>query len=231
MMSLQKTRSISRNLTISLVAVIAVLSITFISTYYLHIAQREKSRLQKRADEYIQSIASTLTVPLWDLDRENIKTVCDYYHRNDWVVMVTLFGASGEILYQNRLNTQTHTKALVTRSQTIFYEGEPIGKVVLTLSPMRSQEAKQGLLTVFAFALLISVAGLIFSTGFLLKKFLQEPMEFMARIAKAYSEGNYHPPLGGVRYDEFEPLVSVLVEMGGDHRIPDERTSKRGSLA
>ena len=213
-MTVPKKRSISKNLTISLVVVIAFLSTTFISIYYLQISKREKTRLESTADEYIHSIASTLEVPLWDIDRENIKTICDYYNRNDLVVMVKLIGISGEVLYQSRLKTKTDTDVLITRSQNIFYAGEQIGRVAMALSPLRSQEAKQGLLKVFVFVLLISVVGLVFSTGFLLKKFLKEPMAFMAGIAKSYSEGDYHPPLGDVRYKEFAPLVAALVEMG-----------------
>jgi cell division protein FtsI/penicillin-binding protein 2 len=63
-MDSHRLRSISQNLTISLIIVIVILTIAFLSIYYYQISSREKLRLEQTADEYISSIASTLEVPL-----------------------------------------------------------------------------------------------------------------------------------------------------------------------
>jgi two-component system, cell cycle sensor histidine kinase and response regulator CckA len=207
-------RSISKNLTISLIVVIVFISLAFISIYYFQFSKREKERLEHTADEYINSVASTLEIPLWDMDRENMITVCNFYYRNNAVVALKLVGVSGEVMYDN-INPSTIGEAdLVERSRGIFHNGEPIGNVTLALSPLQSKEAKQELLKVSLAALLISVVGLIFSTGFLLKKYLREPMRFLHTIAQSYAQGDYHPHPEGTSYREFEPFVSVLVEMG-----------------
>ncbi len=209
-----KNRSISRNLTVGLVVVIVVISMAFISIYYYQMSDRLKAGLEKTADDYIRSIASALEIPLWNLDRESIDVVCDYYKRNDLVVMVEMVGVSGEVMYRNEAKEEIGEGNLIGRSRELFHNGEKIGRVMIALSPSRLEGSTLELLKVSIAALLISVAGLVFSTGFLLKKLLREPMDFLGRIARSYSRGDYHPPLDGIVYREFEPLVSVLVDMG-----------------
>jgi PAS domain S-box-containing protein len=209
-----KTRSISKNLTISLIVVIVFMSAAFISIYYFQLSKREKARLEHTADEYINSIASTLEVPLWDIDRENMTTVCNFYHQNDLVVALKLVGASGEVMYDNKKPATVDEAGLIERTKVISHNGEHIGSVTIALSPLQSKEAKLELLKVSLAAMLISVVGLFFSTGFLLKKYLREPMRFLSTVAQSYSNGDYHPPADWVSYREFEHFVSVMVDMG-----------------
>ncbi|MEJ2638292.1 MAG: PAS domain S-box protein, partial [Desulfosarcinaceae bacterium] len=209
-----KTHSISKNLTISLIVVIVFISSAFISIYYFQFSKREQARFEHTADEYINSIASALEIPLWDLDRENMITVCNFYYQNNAVVAVKLIGVSGEVMYDHKKPPTIGEANLIKRSREISHDGERIGNVTLVLSPLASKETKLELLKAVLAALLISVIGLIISTGFLLKKYLREPMRFLSTIAQSYSKGDYHPQTSGISYREFEPLVTVLFDMG-----------------
>jgi two-component system, cell cycle sensor histidine kinase and response regulator CckA len=213
-MDSHRLRSISQNLTISLVVVIVILTMAFLSIYYYQISSREKTRVKRTADEYISSIAKSLEVPLWDIDRENIDTVCSYYFKNDLIVMVKLIGESGEIFYNKNSEQKFYTEALLKRTKEIYRNGERLGKVMIALNPARFQKASHELLKISMAALLIAVVGLVFSTGVLLKKILKEPMNYLSQIARSYASGNYHPQIKAKSYREFEPLVSALVEMG-----------------
>ena len=213
-MNTYKIHSISRNLTISLVAVIVILSVIFFSVYYYHITKNQKIRLEKTADEYIHSIATTLEVPLWDIDRENIKTVCNYYSRFDFVIMLKLVDVSGEVICHKYMEPRVDEASLIKRSRDIIHKGELIGKLWIVLSPFQSNEANLEFLKVAVTALLVLSAGLIFFTGFLLKRFLKKPMDFLDKIARSYADGNYNPQLQGNPYREFESFVQVLVNMG-----------------
>jgi len=210
----KKTRSISKNLTTSLVLIIAAISLVFISIYYYQVSKRENKRLENTADEYINSLASTLEVPLWDIDRENITTVCNYYIQNDLARLIKLTGISGETFYLNKLGDDINQETLINRSTDIFHKGEQLGSLQVSLSADRSKEVKKELLKASITAVLIVVAGLVFFTGFLLKKMLHEPMRLLGRMANEYSKGNYHPQLMEKPYKEFEPFVSVLYDMG-----------------
>lgn len=209
-----KTYSISKSLTFSLVTVIVIISLAFIALNYYLIAEREKSWLINKADENIDSITRTLKVPLWDIDRENIRVICNYYFQNELITMVKLIGVSDEILFEKEKNIRTDKGYLVKRSRDISYNGELIGNVQIAMTPKRSQEFNRQLLIASVIGLLITVSGLIVCTGFLLKIFLKKPMDYLGRIVDSYSKGDYTPPHQDIQYLEFEPLVSVLFDMG-----------------
>ncbi len=206
-----KTPSISKNLTISLVIVIIILSTMFIGIFYYQVSKNTAWQLEKTADEYIHSIAGTLEIPLWDMDRENINTVCNYYIQNEWVIMVKLTGISGEVMFQKNIKDQGN---FINRSREISYDDEIIGRVEIALSSFKSHKDQIKSVKVVVTALLVCVIGLVFFTGFLLKKIIKEPMAVLGRIAESYSKGDYHPKISFIRYKEFNTLVSVLFKMG-----------------
>jgi two-component system, cell cycle sensor histidine kinase and response regulator CckA len=213
-MNHRKKHSISRNLTISLVTAIIVISLAFIALSYYLISEREKVTLKNKADENIDTIARTLKAPLWDMDRENISSICSYYYKDELITMVKLIGVSGEILYEKEKKVEVKKSYLVKRSRDIIYNDELIGNIQIGMTPKRSQEFNRQLLIASVLGLFITVSGLLFSTGFLLKIFLKKPMAYLGRIVDSYSKGDYSPPLQDVKYLEFEPLVSVFFDMG-----------------
>ena len=91
-----KRHFISKTIAISLLTTIVIISAAFIGLSYYQISKRQKIILENRADEHIDIIAGMLEVPLWDLDRKNIKTICTYHFHNSWIAMVSLISASGE---------------------------------------------------------------------------------------------------------------------------------------
>ncbi len=206
-----KTPSLSKNLTICLVIVIIVLSTMYIGIYYYQVSKNAAWQLEKTADEYIHSIAGILEIPLWDMDRENINTVCNYYIQNEWVVMVKLTGISGEVMFQKNIKAQGN---VINRSRKISCDDQIIGHVEIALSSFEYHKDQIKSLKVVVIVLLICVTGLIFFTGFLLKKIIKEPMAVLGKIAESYSKGDYHPKIYFIRYKEFDTFVSVLFKMG-----------------
>ena len=108
------------------------------------------------------------------------------------------------------------------RSRELFYGEEPIGRLEIALSAFESRKDALRSLKVVVVALLICMIGLVVFTGFLFKKIIKEPLEALGRIAKAYEGGEFHPQIDVIPYREFEPLVSILVEMGETIGNPDE---------
>lgn len=206
--------SIAFNLTLSLVGFITLLSAVFIGFYYVYVSQSAMRQIEKTADKTIGSIVVALEIPLWDVDRENIHTICNAFFHNDWVVMVKLTGVSGEVMFDKRIVRSKYFKNEIRRIREIYHKGEAIGVVEISLSAVESRKERLRSLRVTVGAILICVIGLIAFTGFLLKKNLKEPLEALGRLAKAYTGGEYHPRIKLTPYREFEPLMQVLFEMG-----------------
>ncbi len=209
-----KKPSIAFNLTFSLVGFITLLSAVFVGVYYVYVSQSAMRQIEKTADKYIRSIAGTLEIPLWDVDRENIDVICNAFFQNDWVMMVKLTGVSGEVMYEKRIVHSKNFNDEIRRIREISHRGEAIGVVEIALDSVESRNDRLKSLKVTVGGILICVIGLIAFTGFLLKKIIEEPLEALGSLAKAYAGGEYHPKIEVISYREFEPLMQVLFAMG-----------------
>ncbi len=165
-----KRHFISKTIAISLLTTIVIISAAFIALSYYQISKRQKIILENRADEHIDIIAGMLEVPLWDLDRKNIKTICTYHFHNSWIAMVSLISASGEKLYGKKKKIETKENELVNRSKDIIHNGEIIGTIKIAITPQRPEEFTKQLLIASTSALFISVLGLIMATGLVARR-------------------------------------------------------------
>lgn len=206
-------QSISRQLTISLVVSIITLSTAIIVFNYYQATAREKNWIEKKADEYINIIRGTLEIPLWDMDRENMRNICFFYFRNDLITKVRLTGAGDEILFFEQDNDEEYAGS-IGRSREIVHNGESIGRVELALSSRSFNRINQRHLFLSIVVLVVSVATILAVTGLLLRRFLRRPLDHLSTLAQAYASGVYSSHGPPVSYQEFNPLVSVLTEMG-----------------
>ncbi len=169
-MGAPKQHFISRAIAISLVTTIVIISAAFIALNYYQISKREKIMLENRADEYIDIIAGMLEIPLWDFDRENIKTICTYHFHNEWIAMVSLTSSSGEKLYERKKKIKTKENDLLNRSKDIIHNDEFIGTIKIAITTPKPEEFTKQLLIASISALFISVLGLIFATGMVARR-------------------------------------------------------------
>ena len=212
-MSVKKTFSVSKNLTVSLVIITFVLSASFIALYSYQLMDREKDWLQQSAEHTLTTIVSSLEMPLWNLDTENIAILCLAYFQNEIIVSLELRGFSGELLFSRSREKNSQDRE-ITRKQKIYHQDVYLGEVIFTLSPVHLIKTRLKIIRASIAALSITSLVLIIFTGFFLNKFLKEPLESLTKIARSYTQGDYHPEFKDASYKEFEQLKSLLIEMG-----------------
>lgn len=131
-MGLSRIQPFHKPIVIGLFTVVVVISAVVISFNYYTISKREKILLENKADEYIDALTSALEVPVWDIDRENIKNICTYYFNNELITMVLLTGMSGETLYNKKKKLEHGNEHFSTRSKksTITGNSSAISKLL-----------------------------------------------------------------------------------------------------
>jgi len=222
-MGYPKIHFIFKPFAIGLFTTIVVISAVFITLNYYQISKREKILLKNKADEYIDIITSALEVPLWDIDRENIKNICTYYFQNELITMVCLAGVSGENLYEKKKRVETKKRDLINRSRNIYYNNEFIGNIQITVAQQQSDKFSKQLLVSSISALFISIAGLIVATGMVerrtkelettnrsLQKEIAErkkTQEMMIQSEKMLSEGGL---AAGMAHEINNPLAGIM---------------------
>ena len=209
-----KKRSISKSLAVSLVLSIAVISIIIASLYYFTARGREKALLESKADEYLNVIVGALEIPLWNIDRENIGNIGRYYARNDLIAGLKIMDASGRTLYFLPPADWEDADEFIRRSDRIFHQRELIGQVDLLFTQRFLKERTKELLWLSLITLISILLTVFFLTGFLLRLYLNKPLERLSNAVNSYAVGQYDSSDPEVTFVEFERFVSVLNDMG-----------------
>ena len=206
-----KRRSIAKGLTVSLVLSIMAVSTLVVLFNYWGASNREKELLQKKADEYLSVLVGSLENPLWEIDREHIQNVGEFYIQNDLIDFLEIKDARGELFFKAR---KPGEQELMLRRSAIFYNLELIGQVEIGITT-RQLNMRLNELLWSSFLSIIAVLAVITSlTGLLLRMYLRRPLDQLSQVVSEFAAGNYNENSARLRVQELEQFVKVLSEMG-----------------
>ena len=126
-----RTRSIAKNLTVSLILSIALISIVFISLIYLNASRRERAWIENKADESIIILKDIIKIPLWNFNRESIENIGISFINNYLIVKLKIFDASGKVFFEKE---KEDNEDLIERVGKVFQNGELLGYVEVSLT-------------------------------------------------------------------------------------------------
>lgn len=143
-----------------------ILSIVFISagsilwnTYT--IAKREAKSVRTAAFEYAETLANTLKEPLWDVDRENVTTLCRFYLENELVSSVKLVGVSGEIFIDETAPSREQKSETITHTKEIRHKGELLGNLTIVVDAAKADLLNRQMWHAFIITALILLLTLV----------------------------------------------------------------------
>jgi PAS domain S-box-containing protein len=105
---------------------------------------------------------------------------------------------------------------LIRRASDVFYQDRLVGHVEIGLASRYYAEINRQFLWSSILIILINLVSLVIMTGFLLRLFLSKPLKQLGEIVNAYAAGQYDSAEQHTSYIEFQPLVTVLGEMGNE---------------
>lgn len=207
-------RSISRDLTISLIT-IALLATSAISLYSYH---RQTSKilltLNEKADETISRIVNILAVPLWNLDHSSIALVGSTFVENDFVTRIKITDFRGAILFHKDKGEQL--SETIKRTESILYNGQILGKAELALSLKSYSASLNRLLAVSILSTLAAVLVVALATGILLKIFIRKPLDALLRGADRVAKGEYSHAFEDIRQKELLDIIERFRVMSSE---------------
>ncbi|MBI5203533.1 MAG: hypothetical protein HZA11_01290, partial [Nitrospirae bacterium] len=92
-------KSISRNLTLSLIIVVTLVSVTPIFISYIRSSREAMRELEARASEYATSIANMLSHPLWNMDKSAINQIGNFYFSYADIEKIKIVDDFGEVYF------------------------------------------------------------------------------------------------------------------------------------
>lgn len=206
-----RQRSISKRLTVTLIAAIGVISVSIIAVMHVYRLQTDRAELAAKADEIYAYLDGILKQPLWDIDEHNIRVIGETISQNEMVISLIVRDSFGDVIYALVRESPTPT---IKRAGKISHAGALAGYVEVSLSQRLFQESSRQLLYASLFTLVIALIVLIVTTGFLIRRFLKGPLDSLNHILDAYSAGSYDAQTVKIPYLEFQPFGRVLTKMG-----------------
>lgn len=203
-------KSISRNLTLSLIIVVTLVSVTPIFISYIRSSREAMRELEARASEYTTSIANMLSQPLWNVDKNAINQIGNFYFSYEDMEKIRISDDLGEVYLDLK---KGRDEPLIVKTSDVYHHGTLVGRLQISLSEEKVREINKrvlfaGLLTIF-----IIVLSMVIMTGFLLRRFLKNPLNALSAIVDSYSSGNSGPAVYDMPFVEFKPFVTVLKDM------------------
>ena len=223
-----KRLSISRNLTVSiLITVMVVSGIGIFASYYVA-TQRTSADLNEKADEYLAFIVNTVGEPLWYLNDRHLKEIVSYFDKNEHMAGLSIRDSSGEEIFSI---AREDVVPAITRESDVYYDNNRVGRVRLSLTSRAHDHINRQHLwssVVITSSLLLI---LMITIGLLLRRFLKKPLNDLTEIARSYGSGDYKRPVRKDVVDEFKMIVSVFQKMGGEIRNQMSELKEKERLA
>ena len=205
-----KKKSISRHLSSSLVLCISVICLIFISVTYFKKKNESNAILIKKAREYQKLITSSLSVPLWDIDRDSIHEIGTTYMQHNLICRLLVVDQMNRVLFSDQKKKRDNA---IHFEWKVFHNQERIGRVEMDVSSEFFAQKNRELFVSSMLTLLVAIVMISLTTGFFLKAVLKRPFKELGDIVDAYSKGRYDQHKTQTSYIEFDQFVKVLNQM------------------
>lgn len=204
-------RSLAGELTLSLVALVAIIVIGFSFFLYARLSEGLLREVERKADEYATHLVDILSIPMWNFDSRTLEQVGAVFAQYDLVNGIEILDMRGEPLF--RLRKVHDPYATLVRSDIIRFEGEPIGRInmVFTLKSYHSTLQKTAIYGIIIIFIVILV--LLIATGILLRIFLRRPLSTLQAGMERIAQGDFSYDMRSVPQTELLDIAEKFAIM------------------
>lgn len=216
-------RTIARDLTVSLVLMVIMVSSITIFTNYLYQLRQEENRLKQLADEYLLYLTNSLELPLWTLDHNSVVKIAESYFTNPLVATLRIsekFHVPPHAPFERILFSKSKSKEknMIVVASNIRHEGRGIGHIEIGLTRRVYQDGLKQLLRSSFLTLMLIIFSLILMTSIFLRLFMKQPLDSLMQGIRQVFMGNYDYPFHPAKQKEIQLIVSNFVSMAGQVR-------------
>lgn len=209
-----ETRSITRQLTASLLITVLVVSVIAITAMHRVVSQAAIRGLEQKADETLEYLAGTLEMPLWSVDEEVVKAIGEAVSNDESIVRLIVRNEAGTVVYSME---KRHSGDLINRSGKIIHKQwnreNPAGDVSVSLSPEMYNESDRRLLFFSMLIIVLILIAIAIVTVVFIRRSLNKPLKSLNEITSLFAAGIYDTSDHTLPYLEFHPFGKALAEM------------------
>ncbi len=208
---LLRGKSISRDLTISLMVMILIVVASTLSWQYVRASREMLREVDAKADEYITRLSDILSVPIWNFDTRTIDQIGTVFAQYDLVSEVRILDPLGKVLFSRVKQGEVGNR--ISRERDVTYEGEIIGHATVVLNLSAYKQALSRLVTANLLALGGVLVVILVATGILLRIYLRKPLEVLLQGMDQVARGDFSFDFSVVQNAELSMIAENFAAM------------------
>ncbi len=218
----EKSRNISRDVTISIVLVVVLVSSLVISLNFLIVSRKAKAQLIQKADEYLSYLIDSLELSIWNINEEGVRKIIEPYINNELVARLRITEPTGNISFER---IKQHGNDLVEKTGAVTHEGQIIGHVEIGLTSRLYKESNRQLLWSSILTMLVIILALICVTGLLLRVFLKSPLNGLIQGIDRIAKGDYEYKFPKAKQREIKTIITRFNYMAEQIKVREKSLS------
>ncbi|MGB3224664.1 MAG: ATP-binding protein [Desulforhopalus sp.] len=208
-----KYRSISTELTISLVFSVFLVQGVLLFLMYNRQADYLYHQLLSKADEYAINLAETLSVPIWDYDDGQIRQIAQGFARNELFTTLVVRDNKDKVLYE--FQRQASPKQIV-REIGISHLGKKIGWAQFSLSLDTFRNDLIWLRNIAIVVLAISLLVIVIGNRIILRVLIRKPLAIFYQGMDRVARGDHNYRFDEVRHLELVGIAERFSKMADE---------------
>lgn len=208
------SRSISRDLTLSLVVIVMVIAASMGSYIYWQQSEEMWESAEEIGEDTITSVAEILAVPIWNLDYDNARLIGSVYTHDDMVQGIRIYGSRNEVVFAHE--KFSGTQADFSKVRSIVYEGRTIGRAEIDFTLARDKKRLDEQMLVSVIIIVVAISVILAITGLLLRVFLNKPLHVLQQGIARVSKGDFSYEFGEVYHAELLDIAKQFRRMSAE---------------
>ncbi len=203
-------KSLSKDLTTRLIYIVLVIfAVTSLFSLWFYSSESKKSYLATHA-EYLAYLSDNLQVPLWNIDRDWIASICTTFARNEVVSLLRVAGEDGDELFSM---VNEHEPSLVVNRRPVYYKGILVGTVELGFTALLYRKSNNEMFFRSILPMLFVIFGLMIANSLLFSRLVGKPLNHLMSRIEDISAGNYSDRNSTFEHAEIENILEKFNDM------------------
>jgi len=209
-----KSRSISLDLTASLVLIVMVVATSMGGYIYWQQSAEMWKSAEEKGEDTISSVAEILAVPLWNLDYDNARLIGSVYTHDDMIQGIRIYGSRNEVVFAHE--KFSGAQADFSKVRSIVFEGRTIGRAEIDFTLARGKKRLHEQLLVSSMIIIVAIAVILAITGLLLRVFLNKPLQVLQQGIARVAKGDFSYEFGEVYHVELLDIANRFRRMSSE---------------
>lgn len=200
--------------------VIIIFVVINVFSFWIY-SQESKNTYTIKHSEYLSYLNDSLELPLWNIDRDGVESICNSFSKNEIVSLLKVTDEDGDVLFSM---IHEDEPSLIVEKNPVYYRELIVGNVELGFTKRLYQKNNYQMLARGMLPLLFVIIGLMVASKVLLNRLIEQPLNHLISRIEKISEGNYQEQSQTFKHFEIKKILEKF-------NIMANRVNKReGSL-